>query len=231
MSVLVPVISRMAVLSRRIGIIIQRRNVGTNDRRITLFCVDGKHELRARGTQKLESKLAGSLEPLTLVEATTVRGRNGEQITGSTIRDSYRAIHGSVARIAGAGLLASAVDQLVHGIHDDHVPYRRVREAFVLIGRGRTNREVALAVSYGLWNLIATLGYSPHHVPLSLRPSGHRLVEVILQGNVRVVRRIRCTVRTARESVTEAVRYIERITDREVPAARFFFQTVHPARR
>lgn len=221
----------MAALSRRIGIIVQRRNIGSNDRRITLFCVDGKHELRARGTQKLESKLAGSLEPLTLVEVTTVRGRNGEQITGSSIRDSYRAIHGSVARIAGAGLLASAVDQLVHGVHDDHIPYRRVREALVLIGRSRTNREVALAVAYGLWNLIATIGYAPRFAPPKLRPSGQRLVEVIVKGNVRVVRRIRCTVRTARETVTEAVRTVERITDREVPASRFFFQTVHPARR
>ncbi len=211
----------MANLHRHIGIILNRRNVGTNDRRITLFCADGKHEFRARGTQKFESKLAGSLEPLTFVEVTTVRGRNGEQVTGSAIRDPYTALHASLPHLAAAGFIAASLDAVIHGWHDETLLLKRVREAFALVARSRTNRQLFLAVGYGLWNLIAIAGYAPSSHHGKITPAS-RLIEVLLTGDVRLVKRIRCTVRTSRECVDLALKQLRFIADSDIPAAKFF---------
>lgn len=220
----------MALLSRRLGIILSRRNIGTNDRRIVLFCTDGTHDLRARGTQKFESKLAGSLEPLTLVEVTSVRGRTGEQVTGSTIRNPYARIHASVAKIAAAGVVAGAVESIVRGLHDEAALFRRIRESFALISASATNRSVLLGVAYALWNLLAATGY----VPMSGRhgksnPAG-RLAQVLLRGDARVVRRIRCSVATARRCTDAALALVEHSAERSVPARRFFSYVMRPLR-
>lgn len=212
----------MTALERKIGIILNRRNVGSSDRLMTLFAADGKHEYRARGTQKLESKLAGSLEPLTLVELTVARGKRIGQITGASVRDRYGKIRQSLPRIAGAGLLASAVDALVRGHLDDGLPYTRIREAFVLLERSRTNREVFLSVSYGLWNLVSHLGYSPIVSSVRSTPAVVRLLGVLLHGNPLLVRRIRCSVQTARASAEAGIAFAESVAERAIPAAPFF---------
>lgn len=212
----------MSSLYRRTGIILKRQNVGSVDRMITLFAADGKHVLRARGTQKLESKLAGSLEPLTLVELTIARGRNSDQVTGSSLHDAYRSIHASLPKIAAASLLASAVDALVRGPHNDPLPYKRLREAFALLARSRTNREVFLAVAYGLWNLLASLGYAPHERDYPASNPARRLAAVLLRGQVKLVRRVRCTVGTARRCTEAALQYTEAQAEQPLVAGTFF---------
>lgn len=214
----------MSSLYRRTGIILKRQNVDSVDRMITLFAADGKHVLRARGTQKLESKLAGSLEPLTLVELTIAHGRHSDQVTGSSLHDAYRSIHASLPKIAAASLLASAVEALVHGIHDDHVPYRRIREALALVARSTTNRQLYLAASFGLWNLVAALGH-PVERGMPAAPSARRLRDVLLHGDPRLLDRIRCSVATARVCLEGSVANVEFAAEREVPAARFFTLT------
>lgn len=208
-------------MERRTGIILNRRNVGTNDRRFSILSAGGKYEVIARGAQKAESKLAGSLEPLTLVEVTVVRGRRGEIVTGSSIRDAYRHIHGYVGTIAAAGVLASTAEALVRGELDDPVPYKRLREAFALLGRSRTNKDILLATGYGLWSLVTALGYKPNIAPRA-KTSTARLIGVVVRGDVSLVRRIRCSVGTARAAVDAGLRYAARIAEREIPAAAFF---------
>lgn len=215
----VSVTKAMPALHRLTALILNRRNVGPVDRVVTVLAADGKHVLRARGTQKLASKLAGSLEPLTLVELTVAPGRR-QLITGSTVRDSYRAIHANLARIAGASLLASAVETLVFGVVDDPTPVRRIREALALLSRSRTNREVYLAVAYGLWNLLWSSGHVARPTPITT--VGERLRAVLLRGQVNVVRRVRCSVATARRAVEAAVAAVEQVAERPVPAAPFF---------
>jgi len=209
-------------MHRRIGIILNRRNVGTFDRRITLLAADGKHDLRARGTQKISSKLAGSLEPLTLVDMTTVPGRSGEHITGSSIRDAYRTIHANVARVAGAAVIAGAADNLVHGRLDDSAVLKIVREALALVGRSRTNRDVLLGTAYGLWNILTALGYGRAAKELRTSQPVRRLVAVLAARNPNVVRRVACSMSTARTAVELALSDVERASDREVAAAAFF---------
>ncbi len=210
------------MLERKIGIILNRRNIGNHDRIVTFFAVDGKHEYRARGTQKLESKLAGSLEPLTLVELTVARGKRLGQITGASVRDAYDQIRQSVPRLAGAGILASALDALVRGHLDESTAYQRIREAFVLLERSRTNREVFLSVAYGLWNLLRNLGYAPAMAGVRSTPAVVRLVAVLLRGHPLLVRRIRCSVQTARLGAEAGTAFAEEMAEREISAASFF---------
>ncbi len=220
----------MSSLRRLTGIVINRVNVGGSDRRIVLFCADGVRVLRARGTQKLASKLAGSLEPLTLVEVTTVRGRSGEQVIGSSIRDPFTRIHASVAKIAAAGVITGSVESLVRGLHDEILLFRRIREAFALISVSRTNRSLMLGAAYGLWNLLAATGYaSADDRRLAAGASG-RLASVLLRGNANAVRTIRCSVPTARACADAALRRIEHAAEQRVPAGRFFSYVMCPAR-
>jgi hypothetical protein len=104
-----------------------------------------------------------------------------------------------------------------------------VRESFALVGRSRTNRQLLLSVGYGLWNLIAIAGYAPGFGPGTTTPTG-RLIEVLLTGDVKLIRRIRCTVRTSRECVDVALKQIHLITDSDIPAARFFSYATRAAR-
>lgn len=210
-------------MHRLTGIVLKRRNIGSVDRLVTLFSAAGKQEFRARGTQKLASKLAGSLEPLTLVELTVAPSRRSV-IIGSVVRESYRSIHENLAKIAAAGLLASAAETLVVGQLDDPVSYRRLREAMALVSRSRTNREVFLGIAYGLWNLLAALGYAA--LPTGATAAEGRLRLVLLRGQVNLVRRIRCAVATARRSAEGAVAAAERAAERPVPAAPFFWTTL-----
>ncbi len=212
----------MSPLIRRVGLILARRNVGSTDRRIVVLASDGKHELRARGTQKLQSKLAGSLEPLTLVELTSVNGRAGELVTGSAIRDAFPSIRANVARIAGAGLVAVAADSLIRGHLDEATSYRCVRETFALLGVSRTNREVLVAVAYGLWSLLRSLGYAPRPEGIEGTPPVRRTVAIILRGDPRFVRRIRCRVGTARQACEAAMTAVTMAAERPLPAAAFF---------
>lgn len=216
----------MSSLYRVTGIVLNRRNVGSADRFVKIFAPSGKHEFRARGTQKLESKLAGSLEPLSLVELTIARGRTMDQITGSSLRHSFRNVHENLPRVAGASLIVSAVDVLVHGRLDDSLAFKHVLEALVLVGKSSTNRQIFLAVAYGLWNLVSCLGFSPTLAMLGVKPAVSRLIVALLRGTPTVPRRIRCTVGTARSSVEAAVAFAQGVSERSIPAAAFFWRAL-----
>lgn len=206
-------------MHRLVGLILNRKNVGQADRRITVLAADGKHELRARGTQKLASKLAGSLEPLTLVDLTVA----GRQVTGSTIRDPYRAVHANVPRLASVGLMAAAVDGLIRGPHDDHLTLKILRQGFALVGRSRTNRDLLLAVGYVLSNLLVTQGYHPGSRRSTLPVPAQRLVEIYCRQDPNLLRRVRCSVLSARKVVEEQIREIEKVVERPVAPAVFFW--------
>lgn len=211
----------MSSLIRRTGIILQRRNVGAVDRRVTLLADDGKHDGRARGTQKLESKLAGSLEPLTLVELTMAPGRGAPVVTGSLVLNSYRRLRSNLARLAGAGLVAAAADALVRGPIADPRPLRAVRGSFGLLGVARTNREVFVGTAYGLIRLVAGLGESTE-LSFAHPPPVLRLRQVMLANGPLKIRRVRCTVSTARRTVLETLDLVERIAERPLSAGTFF---------
>jgi DNA repair protein RecO len=215
----------MATFTHRTGFILNRRNIGSVDRQVTLLAADGRHDLRVRGAQKLSSKLAGSLEPLTLVDVTIVRGRAGEQVVGSTIRNSFRLLHVSLPLISAASLVASCANVLVRGPMDEPLPFRRIVESMTLLSRCKTNREVYLAVSFGLWNLLAALGYRPRQHRSRIQTPQERLCGVLLRGNPSLISRIRCAVKTARACLDQAVAAVSDTAEQPVVALRFFRTT------
>lgn len=217
-------------LSRLTGVILNRRNIGTVDRRIVVFSPDGKHEFRARGTQKIESKLAGSLEPLTLVEVTYVRGRAGMILTSSRIEDGYSGIRNNLARLAGAGVLLNAAESLVHGHLNDPPAFGRFREALDLLTKSRTNREIFLAVAYGCWNILSELGYRPTRDRLRVAAPVWRTIGILLERHPARVRRIRCLVGTARQAAVAAIEAVELAAERPL-AGTPFFRSILDSRR
>jgi len=102
------------------GIILKRKNFREDDRIFTVFTKDfGKLDLMARGTRKIKSKLAGSLEPFFLVNLMFAKGRNFDQITASEIIQSFINIRQSSYSLKVAGYLAEMVNQFTKLGHRD----------------------------------------------------------------------------------------------------------------
>jgi len=102
------------------SLILKRKNFREDDRIFTVFTENfGKLELMARGTRKIKSKLAGSLEPFFLVNLMFAKGRNFDQITGSEIIQSFINIRQNSFSLKTAGYLAEIVNQLTKLGHKD----------------------------------------------------------------------------------------------------------------
>lgn len=96
----------MAVIHTK-AIILRHSTDREQDRVLTVLTPDhGQLRVRARGTKKSTSKLAGSLEPVTEVEMSLADGRTLDQIIGSVIIERWPVLHQDlVATVSSQWLL------------------------------------------------------------------------------------------------------------------------------
>lgn len=97
-----------------IALVLRRQPHREQDSLVTVYTKDfGKLRLVARGTQKLQSKLAGHLEPLNLVELLIVRGRGHDYIGAAVNRRAYLKIKADLKKIYYAGQALSSLERLL----------------------------------------------------------------------------------------------------------------------
>ena len=73
------------------GLILKHKDYREADRLITIYSREyGKITALARGTRKISSKLAGSLEPFTLADFMIARGRNFDTIASLEVIKNFR---------------------------------------------------------------------------------------------------------------------------------------------
>src|SRR5574340_966097 len=90
------------------------------DRPVIMYAGDhGKITAVAKSARKISSKLAGSLEPVSLIMVTLVHGRRQDTIAGAETLYPFALLRRSLPAMAHAGLIAEIVDRSTYASQPD----------------------------------------------------------------------------------------------------------------
>lgn len=96
------------------AVILDRRPYRESDTLVTVYTKEfGKQVLIARGTKKLQSKLAGHLEPISRADIMIVRGKNFDYIGAALGRDAYPDLKADLNKLYFAGRAIACFNRLV----------------------------------------------------------------------------------------------------------------------
>jgi DNA repair protein RecO (recombination protein O) len=146
------------------GVVLRAINLREADRILEIYSEDlGKVRAVARGLRKIQSKLAGHLEPFTYVELMFARGRGDlPTITGAKAIEHFPAMRRDLKRVAAATYIAELVSRLT--------PDGQVSGRFpeLLLGALRaldTDHSPNHVVAYYEWLAVMVAGWEPelHH--------------------------------------------------------------------
>lgn len=151
-------------LTKTRGVVLRTTNLREADRIIEIYSDDlGKIRGVAKGVRKIQSRLAGHLEPFTYVDLMLARGRGDlATITGAKAVEHYAALRRDLDSVAVASYLAELVSRLTP---DGQVSRRfpmLLRHALRALDNHHDPREVA---AYYEWQGIIIGGWEPqlHH--------------------------------------------------------------------
>ncbi len=146
------------------GIVLKHSLWREADRTIVVYTRDrGKVSVVARGARKILSKLAGSVEPVTLVQVAAVHGRKNDTLTGSEVLYSFPLLHQNVSGMSMAMLIGEVIDRSTYA--SDHDP-----KIFELLDESLRELELASTRPYPdafvvslkfVWQFLAAVGYHP----------------------------------------------------------------------
>lgn len=155
----------MALAYATPGIVLGYRPLREADRLYSVLTPDrGKLELLARGSRKVTSKLAGSLEPLNLLAVEAVSGRQFDHLVGAARLEA----HAVFAADASARVLAFGLAGFLNAAVKPAEPDRRLfvifRELLGVIGSARAvgvdSYQPLLLRDAFLWKVAAILGFA-----------------------------------------------------------------------
>lgn len=141
------------------GVILRHRDIGESDRIIVVYTFEhGKRSFSARGSRKTTSKIAGQIEPFTLVDMHVARTRGLDIVSQAVARELFPRIRTSEQLIAVAGIIAELVDSMT----PEDQPNRSVSDLLVasltLLDGGHDPALILVAYQLGL---LRHLGYRP----------------------------------------------------------------------
>lgn len=131
-----------------------------HDRIISFYSSDyGRLEARARGTRKIQSKLAGHLEPFLEVELLLANGKFWDILASSRTLMANELIRGDVACVASASVCAEAVKLITKPLAADKRVYDLLKNVFGEISQNKAKQREA--VIKFLWQLLHLSGFAP----------------------------------------------------------------------
>ena len=133
-----------------------------HDRIISCFSDSfGRIEARARGVRKIESKLAGHLEPFIKTELLLANGRRWDILAGSRTREAHREIRASISKTAAASVCVEAVKRATRPFGREHSVYRFLDETLAQLSLApHLQRETEITARF-VWQLCALTGFAP----------------------------------------------------------------------
>lgn len=158
-----------------VALILNRRAYWEDDSLVTVYSPKfGKLNLVARGAQKLQSKLAGHIEPLTLADIMIIRGKGYDYVGSAITRESYASIRSDLNKLYYAGQAFSLFDKFVKENQTDErlffltINCLEVLNNFfdnsdhVVSGASDLNKESGkLLFSFFALKFLSELGYQP----------------------------------------------------------------------
>lgn len=145
------------------GIVLKHQDFRESDRIIFLYTREyGKIKALARGSRKITSKLAGSLEPYILADFMVARGRKLDTITSSEVIRNFKKLKVDLQKVGLASYLAEVVDSSTKVHQRDVRVFKLIKEIFTHLDRDgvRVDRGSPI-IWYFIWRFLAYLGYQP----------------------------------------------------------------------
>lgn len=144
---------------KTLGIIIRRSNLGDADKILTIYTKEhGKLRAVAKGVRKIGSKLAGSLEPYSLVDFIFHNGASLDTVTSAVIIEDASMISKSCSDVAKAHYFGELIDRLTEDGEKNSELFEILRLALFRLCRGDENPF--LLPFYEL-KALDRLGYNP----------------------------------------------------------------------
>ncbi len=127
------------------GIILKRSNLGEADRIVTVFSQEfGKIKFVAKGSRRINSKLAGSIEPFYFTSFIISKGKSLDILTSASIKDIPIKDEKNLKLIKTASFFSELVDKM----WPERVPnteiYTLLEEVFASLGKGEDDEIVRL---------------------------------------------------------------------------------------
>lgn len=134
-----------------------------HDRIISFFSENyGRMEARARGTRKIESKLAGHLEPFIETELLLAHGKRWDILAGSRTLEPRQALRSQLELSTLAAVASEAVKLITRFNAPDARIFRILKNTFSLLEDEHRTLEYkrSLGISF-LWQMLAIAGFAP----------------------------------------------------------------------
>ncbi|RIK47297.1 MAG: DNA repair protein RecO [Chloroflexi bacterium] len=240
-----------ARLYRSNAIILRRRDTGEADRILTLLTeAHGKTRVVAKGVRRPGSRMAGHLEPFSVVQILVARTRGLDIVSQAELRSAFSAMRQSERAVSTAGYFGELLDlllpeeQVVDGV------FPLATAALELLDQGYDPRSVAFVFEMGL---LRCLGYRPRvdrcivcdavlqpvsnafsvegglvcqgcalarHALIPLSVNAQKLLRLVDRGEIEPVLRLRVGAAVWSELAVVVHTYIARIAGRELSAPR-----------
>lgn len=150
------------------AIILSRTDFREADRLYIVYTRDfGKLELLARGARKIESKLAGHLEPFTIAEIMIGRGKNFDHLAGAEIIDDLENIKTDFSKMSFLHYCFEVVHQVTGWeMRDDRIYNLLLEllltlESFSFPAEATTWEKYQALTKSFVVKLLGLLGYAP----------------------------------------------------------------------
>ena len=133
-----------------------------HDRIISFFSDSfGRIEARARGVRKIESKLAGHLEPFIETELLLANGKRWDILAGSRTINAQATIRHDFEKIAAASVCVEAVKRITKPLSREHGMYELLQNVLSNLEKEDVLNKHNELVSQFLWHLIGLSGFAP----------------------------------------------------------------------
>jgi len=143
------------------GIILKAEDLKEADRLYTVLTRDfGKLRLRAQGVKKINSKLAGHLDPIALVNLFVAQARGFSKIGGAQIKESYPAIKKDLNKLTAVNSCLMIIDDLILEEQKDEAVYNLTGHFLSWINKEKFN---SLILQSYLLKILFLLGYKPDY--------------------------------------------------------------------
>lgn len=153
----------MSILFQTNGIIIDEAERGEADRLLTVFTEDfGKIRLHARGSRKINSKLAGRLALFSLVDIQFVQGKRRDIITDAYLIDNFQYIKQDLDLLKIAGYVSHIIDNLIVASEKDKKLWILIAWVFESLDKNRIKNDNSLFLRLFEIKLLDYLGHLPN---------------------------------------------------------------------
>lgn len=141
------------------GIILRRRDLGEADRIVTVYTVEfGKRSLVARGSRKTTSRIAGQLEPFSLVHLFIARTRGLDIVSQAQAVEIFQHMRSNEVAITVAGMFSELVDWMTPEEQPNPGLFELLQASLTLLDSDRDPALVTIAFELGI---LRHLGYRP----------------------------------------------------------------------